>query len=271
MKKLRYLLPFLFISFSIFSQKIDTIYVNSSATTYLIFDEAITLFNLGNTDFQAQTASTLPMSLGSQVLLLKAKVPNAKPTTLLLTHGKQIYQAYLYFQEPISQSFYDYRTENQSKEIAYNAMDENLRLDDKFKKLAVSPVNVSLKRVQSGILLRCENIYTDANGVYLKFSLSNESSIAYEIDNVSFAYQSKMKRKAINRLQSLGIEEVNALRSIEPVKILTSQKSEKYYYYIPLYATTDNGFLEVIFREKNGLRNIKIAIPFKKILKAEML
>ena len=121
------------------------------------------------------------------------------------------------------------------------------------------------------MLLRCENIYTDANGVYLKFSLSNESSIAYEIDNVSFSYQSKIKKTAINRLQSLGIEEVTALKSFEPVKILTSQKSEKYYYYIPLYATTDNGFLEVIFREKNGLRNIKIAIPFKKILKAEML
>lgn len=270
MKKLRYLLPFLFISFSIYSQKTDTIYVNSSATTYLIFDEAITLFNLGNTDFQAQTASTTPSSMGSQVLLLKAKIPNAKPTTLLLTHGKQIYQTYLHYQEPLNQSFYDYRTENQSKE-AHNTMDENLRLDDKFKKLAVSPMNVSYKKMQSGMLLRCENIYTDADGVYLKFSLSNESSIAYEIDNVSFSYHSRMKKKAINRLQSLGIEEVNILKSIEPVKILISQKSENYYYFIPLYATTENGFLEVVFREKNGLRNIKIAIPFKKILKAEML
>jgi hypothetical protein len=270
MKKLRYFLPFLLISFSIFSQKIDTIYVNSSATTYLIFDESISLFNLGNTDFQAQTASTLPMSLGTQVLLLKAKIPNAKPTTLLLTHGKQIYQAYLYYQEPLYQSFYDYRSENQSKE-SFKTTDENIRLEDKFKKLAASPMNVSYKEVQSGMLLRCENIYTDANGVYLKFSLSNESSIAYEIDNVSFSYQSKMKKKAINRLQSLGIEEVNVLKSIESVKILTSQKSEKYFYYIPLYATTENGFLEVVFREKNGLRNIKIAIPFKKILKSEML
>ncbi len=270
MKKLRYFLPFLFVSFSVFSQKIDTIHVNSSATTYLIFDEAITLFNLGNTDFQAQTASTLPMSLGSQVLLLKAKIPNAKPTTLLLTHGKQIYKAYLYYQEPLNQSFYDYRSENQSIE-SFKATDENLRLEDKFKKLAISLMNVSFKKTQSGMLLRCENIYTDANGVYLKFSLSNESSIAYEIDNVSFSYQSKMKKRAINRLQSLGIEEVNIVKSIEPTKILTSQKSEKYYYYIPLYATTENGFLEVVFREKNGLRNIKIDIPFKKILKAEML
>ena len=132
-------------------------------------------------------------------------------------------------------------------------------------------MNVSFKKTQSGILLHCENIYTDANGVYLKFSLHNESSIAYQIDNVSFSYQSKMKKRAINRLQSLGIEEVTVLKSFNPVTILTSQKSEKYYYYIPLYDTTDNGFLEVVFREKNGLRNIKIAIPFKKILKAEML
>lgn len=270
MKKLHYFLPFLFISFSVFSQKIDTIYLNSSATTYLIFDEPITLFNLGNTDFQAQTASTLPMSLGTQVLLLKAKISNAKPTTLLLTHGKHIYQAYLHYQEPLNQSFYDYRSENQSKE-SFKTADENLQVEDKFKKLTISPMNVSYKKAQSGMLLRCENIYTDANGVYLKFLLSNESSIAYEIDNVSFSYHSKMKKKAINRLQSLGIEEVNAIKSVEPIKILTSQKSEKFFYYIPLYATTENGFLEVVFREKNGLRNIKTAIPFKKILKAEML
>lgn len=270
MKKLRFLLPILFISFRVFSQKIDTVYVNSSTTSYLIFDEPITLFNLGNTDFQAQTASSTPASIGSQVLLLKANVSNAKPTTLLVTHGKHIHQAYLYYQEPLRQPFYDYRTENQSID-SNKLIAENLQLEDKFKKLAVSPTNVSFKNTQSGMLLRCENIYTDANGVYLKFSLTNESSIAYEIDNVSFSYQSKMKKKAINRLQSLGIEEVNALKSVEPVKILTSQKSEKYTYYIPLYATTENGFLEVVFREKNGLRNIKIVIPFKKILKAEML
>ena len=271
MKKLFALLFFL--SFAVFSQKnnkIDTIYVNSTATSYLIFDDAITLFNIGNNDFQAQTAST-----NTKILFVKAKVSNAKPTTLLLTHGNQIFQAYLHFREPISKAFYDYRAENQPIETI-KVKDENSVIDEKFKKLLSANPNVSFKSSQSGMRLRCENLYNDSKGTFLKFSLANESSISYEIDNVSFSYQSILQNaerrpKSINRLQSLGIEEVNALKSIEPTKIIAAQKRGQFLYYIPLYATTEKGFLQVIFREKNGLRNVMINIPFKKILKAEMI
>lgn len=264
-------LPLFLISFSVFSQKkIDTIYVNSSSTTYLIFDEAITLFNLGNTDYQAQPASTNQSGVATQVLFLKAKSANAKPTTLFLTHGNQIYEAYLIYQEPLSKVFYDYRGEEKRVETL-KIKDDNLMIDTRFKKLTSLSPNVLFKGYKSGIVLRCENLYNDENGTYLKFLVDNESSITYEIDNVSFSYISKMKKKAINRLQSLGIEEVNALKSIEPTKTIASQKHTTYMYYVPLYATTDNGNLQVIFREKNGLRNVSIDIPFKKILRAEML
>ena len=91
MKKL--LLPLFLISFAVFSQKkIDTIYVSSVATTYLIFDDAITLVNLGNTDYQAQPASTNQSGIATQVLFLKAKSTHAKPTTLL-------FQQAIYFNE----------------------------------------------------------------------------------------------------------------------------------------------------------------------------
>ncbi|GGD48520.1 hypothetical protein GCM10011514_10740 [Emticicia aquatilis] len=261
----------LFISFAIFSQKkIDTIYVNATSTTYLIFDDAITLVNLGNTDYQAQPASTNQSSVATQVLFLKAKNTSAKPTTLLLTHGNQIYEAYLNYQEPLSKAFYDYRGLEKRVETL-KIKDDNMLLNDKFKKLASLSPNILFKGYQSGIAVKCENLHNDENGTYLKFLVKNESSITYEIDNVSFSYISKMKKKAINRLQSLGIEEVNALKSIEPTKTISPQKQITYLYYVPLYATTDNGYLQVIFREKNGLRNVSIDIPFKKILKAEML
>lgn len=269
MKKL--LLPLFLISFSTFSQKkIDTIYVNSSSTTYLIFDDAITLFNLGNTDYQAQPATTNQVGIAAQVLFLKAKSTSAKPTTLFLTYGNKIYEAYLTYQEPISKAFYDYRGVEKRAETL-KMQDESSLIDARFKKLASLSPNVLFKGYKSGIILKCESLYNDENGTYLKFLVNNESSITYEIDNVSFSYISKMKKKAINRLQSLGIEEVNALKSIEPTKIVATQKSNTFMYYIPLYATTENGSLQVIFREKNGLRNVSIDIPFKKILKAEML
>jgi len=66
-----------------------------------------------------------------------------------------------------------------------------------------------------------------------------------------------------------GLQEVEPLTKVE--KLLTeSGKSNEYLYALPLYSTTEDGFLQVIFREKAGLRSIIIEIPFKKILRAEL-
>ena len=164
MKKLIFLTLWAFAT-SAFSQKIDTLYVNESSTTYLIFVDAITLFNLGNADFTAQSSTP-------QVLFLKAKSVQSKPSTLFLTHGGQIFQAYLLYQSPLNKPFYDFRTEKPPSENLQNN-DKNKLLDEKFKKLAAVNFNIEIKEKKSGISVACKNLFNDDKGTYKVFLKSN--------------------------------------------------------------------------------------------------
>jgi hypothetical protein len=144
-------------------------------------------------------------------------------------------------------------------------------VENKLKRISKLPRNINIVAKKQQIELNLLNLYNDSEATFLRFSLKNQSSIVYDLDYVSFAYIEKRKRtsKKVNSLNS-GLQEVEPLVKVE--KLLTeSGKSNEYLYALPLYSTTENGYLQIIFREKAGLRSITIDIPFKKILRAELL
>lgn len=242
-------------------QKYDTIYVSTENTTYLIFDEPISLFNLGSKDYEGKADDP-------HILFIRARTTLAKRSTIVVTHGDEILTAYIAFKMN-SQAFYDFRKKQLPKEeIVENA--EQKPIENKLKRLTSLPRNVNIKAKKQQIELNLLNLYNDNEATFLRFSLQNQSSIIYDLDYVSFAYIEKRKRttKRINTLNG-GLQEVEPLIKVE--KLLTeSSKSNEYLYALPLYSTTEDGFLQVIFREKAGLRSIIIEIPFKKILRAEL-
>ena len=71
-------------------QKYDTIYVSTESTTYLIFDEPISLFNLGSKDYEAKADDP-------HILFIRAKTTLAKRSTIVVTHGDEILTAYVAF------------------------------------------------------------------------------------------------------------------------------------------------------------------------------
>jgi hypothetical protein len=261
MKKV-FIVALLLLNFHSFGQKYDTIYVNTEGTTYLIFDEPITLFNLGSKDYEAKADEP-------RILFIRAKTTLAKRSTLVITHGDEIYTAYIAFKMN-TQAFYDFRKKAGLKaEVVENA--EQKRLENKLNSLTKLPKNINVVVRKQEIELNLMNLYNDNEATFLKFSLKNKSSIVYDLDYVSFAYIEKRKRtsKKINSLNS-GLQEIEPLAKVE--KLLTeSSKSNEYLYALPLYSTTEDGFLQVIFREKAGLRNVIIEIPFNKILRATLL
>jgi len=242
-------------------QKYDTIYVSTESTTYLIFDEPISLFNLGSKDYEAKADDP-------HILFIRAKTTLAKRSTIIVTHGDEILTAYVAFKIN-TQAFYDFRKKQFPKEeIVENT--EQKQIENKLKQIARLPRNVKIEAKKQQIELNLLNLYNDNEATFLRFSLHNQSSIIYDLDYVSFAYIEKRKRttKRINTLNG-GLQEVEPLTKVE--KLLTeSGKSNEYLYALPLYSTTEDGFLQVIFREKAGLRSIIIEIPFKKILRAEL-
>ncbi len=243
-------------------QKYDTIYVNTEGTTYLIFDEPITLFNLGSKDYEAKADEP-------RILFIRAKTTLAKRSTLVITHGNEIYTAYIAFKMN-TQAFYDFRKKAVLKEeVVENT--EQKKLETKLNSLTKLPKNIIVTVKKQQIELNLLNLYNDNEATFLKFSLKNKSSIVYDLDYVSFAYIEKRKRtsKKINSLNS-GLQEIEPLAKVEKL-VTQSGKSNEYLYALPLYSTTEDGFLQVIFREKAGLRNVIIEIPFNKILRATLL
>ncbi len=247
-------------------QKYDTIYVSTESTTYLIFDEPISLFNLGSKDYEAKADDP-------HILFIRAKTTLAKRSTIVVTHGDEILTAYVAFKMN-AQAFYDFRKKQLPKEeIVENA--EQKPIENKLKRLTRLPRNVNIEAKKQQIELHLLNLYNDNTATFLRFSLHNQSSIIYDLDYVSFAYIEKRKRttKRANTLNG-GLQEVEPLIKVEKLlgrrSVTESGESNEYLYALPLYSTTEDGFLQVIFREKAGLRSILMEIPFKKILRAEL-
>jgi Domain of unknown function (DUF4138) len=256
-----FIVVLLLLNFHSYCQKYDTIYVNTEGTTYLIFDEPITMFNLGSKDYEAKADNP-------RILFIRAKTTLVKRSTLVVTHGDEIYTAYIAFKMN-AQAFYDFRKKKLLKEEAVENIEQK-KIENKLNNISKLPKNVNIVAKKQQIELNLLNLYNDNEATFLRFSLKNQSSIIYDLDYVSFAYIEKSKRtsKKINSLNG-GLQEVEPLIKVE--KLLTeSGKSNEYLYALPLYSTTEDGFLQVIFREKAGLRSITINIPFKKILRAEL-
>jgi Domain of unknown function (DUF4138) len=256
MKNVLFILVFLKSCF-VFGQKQDTVFVNAEATTYLIFDEPISLFNLGSKEFEAKADNP-------KILFLKAKYTNAKPSTLVVTHGEAIYTAYLVVKTN-QKAFYDFRKTNQSETKMSAEKLKKERLSEQLKKLVNAPKNLSIESKKQQIRLELTHLFNDNEATYMRFTLTNQSSILYDLDYVSFTYFEKRTRKDRKRnAVNTGFQEVETLIKIEN-SLTEAGKSNVYYYALPLYATTEKGYLQIIFREKAGLRSVELDVPFKKI------
>ena len=262
MRKIGVLL-LLLVNFYAFGQvKYDTIYVNTEGTTYLIFDEPITLLNLGSKDYETKVDDP-------HILFIRAKTTLAKRSTLVVRHGDEIYTAYIAFKMN-TQAFYDFRKKKiLEEELTANV--EQKKIENKLKKLTKLPNNVNIVAKKQQIEVNLLNLYNNNEATFLRFSLKNQSSIVYDLDYVSFAYieKNRKKTKKLNTLNS-GLQEVEPLVKVEKLRT-ESGKNNEYLYALPLYSTTEDGFLQIIFREKAGLRSVILEIPFKKILHAALL
>jgi Domain of unknown function (DUF4138) len=269
MKKLLVILLLNCLQSSLFSQNslesfgsslVDTIWVGRESTVYVILPELISLFDIGNKDYVGKIEN-------GSIIFLKATNPFAKPSTMLIQYGNTIFKGYVAFREKIEKPFYDFR--------ALPKMDTDSKLKaDKSPKLSLGRLkeassNISLKEKNSDVIVKLVNIFNDKEATYLKFEVSNESTIIYQVDYVSFIYKTHVKRKKRNQLTPQQ-QEVEPLEFEAPMMI-GAGGMESFMYAIPLYSATENDYLEIVFREGKGARLITMNIPAKKILTANLL
>lgn len=255
------------------TQKMDTITVSTDGTTYLIFDESISLFNLGSKSYIGKVEN-------SKMLFLKALSPDAQPTTILIQFGTSIFTGYIRYARKLNRHFYDYRAT--ASNIVASARPGVLSTSSttfppvsalanpKFAQIKKAPKNQKgLSETNDGVEVECTNLYNDKQLTYLKLAVHNKTTLAYQVDFISFSYKEKLPRKLRNKVAP-QIEEVTPVDKVEPARIEAGRVAE-YIYSLPMYSTTDDGYLELIFREAKGARVLVLQIPAKKIMAASLL
>lgn len=122
-----------------------------------------------------------------------------------------------------------------------------------------------LGEIDNGLTFTCENIFVDKKFIYFKVNLHNTSSIAFDIDLISFeriSAKSILKRDAKNP-EFIPPTFHEAVVSIQP------GKNESMVYAIPLFAPSKGEELKIRINERSGRRTSEIYIPIKLILNAK--
>ncbi|MEL7531338.1 MAG: DUF4138 domain-containing protein [Bacteroidota bacterium] len=255
---------------------IDTIYANEASSIILLFDEPISLVDLGTADFIAKT--------DQKVLMLKAVRPLAADsplTTLFVRFGQeQYFTGFISYQAQPAYYYYDCRALYPKQRLRLNAQPDGLErlslaspdtslqaVEQHLGQLMdLRPEIATLGEIENHLELAVENIRNDDAATYLKLSLHNRSSMPYEVEFVGFRFREPTR----------GRELADILTEIAPLSFQIAPKvspyeKEVFLFALPIYAMPRRASLEIIFREKNGSRSLVAKVPMNYILKAPIL
>jgi hypothetical protein len=250
----------------------DTVYVNTEGTTYMVFDNDIEIFNFGNTQYTGVAES-------GNMLFLKATKPDAKATTLLVkSTGGKIFMGFIGFKNSPEKPFWDLRKVDKDEINDGLVEDVNilkykgkntLNIEKKMLALLGERKNEISNEANNNISLTLNNVANDKEASYFRFNLRNNSTVIYHIDFISLSYKDQRKAKKRNSVENQNTE-VLPISKIVPESI-QPLSSEELLFAVPLYSPGRKGFLEVIIREKKGVRAVIMNVKSKKIAKAKLL
>jgi len=247
----------------------DTIYVSTEMTTYLVFPEPISVWDLGSKSYAAKIESR------NMLYLKPLKAHTSISSLLVQTADGTIYLNYIAYCKFPQQLFWDYRSTRAAP--ASTAGDSLPAQEEKVQNVSahyarqVAFVRSQKKgnlltRSSNRMRLRVSHLAVDSGAMYLLLDVRNRSSIPYQVQYVGFAYKeprSKKSRKRIDPEQN----QVEPLFS-EGVAVISAQKQEQLAYVLPLFAPTRKGYLEIIIREENGNRVLKASLRATRLAKA---
>lgn len=114
------------------------------------------------------------------------------------------------------------------------------------------------------MLLRAIGI--DERNLYLRFEVQNNSSLDYDISTIDLSYV-KSVEKGLFKKPEYQREPVSMKYGNNPVTRIAGGKSETVCFAVPLYGIKSGDYLQVMFRENLGNRNLEFKILGKTINK----
>lgn len=242
---------------------IDTVYVKSGQTTYLVFPKDVDLVDIPNKEFVKTT--------DGKTVFIKTNSPNPGNSTFLVKCGDDYFQGQVIFKNSVNKTFYDFRNYEQTvittSSVKTVVKDERAEMLDTaklvFKDRLQAMKTKATKYKTVGIIQ--DNIYFGLSvmehsniATFIKLKVSNNSNINYLVDFVAFE---------VTENKSIIRNEIKDYMEDVP-RSVASKESAYLYYVLPLVAIPENTDLRVTLREKNGLRTVNLFIPSREISKA---
>ena len=237
----------------------DTIYVSHQAKSYLLFDEPVTLADVGNPAlYQAQIE-------GSSVLVVASADSVAGTPFYAVVGGKPFTARLLFRSHP--QAFYDFRSEGGQHEATKLGVPAGQVLERLQKLSSFSDLNYAAAR-ENGIRFRLVGLVHDLSTTYLKFKVENRTSLLYRTDFIGFERLKRYKK-------GFFAKDKEARFPLEPVaqwqvaKILPY--SESYLYYaLPMQSLERKEAIIATLRESGSTRSVSLKISSRLIRRGDL-
>ncbi|WP_190277628.1 DUF4138 domain-containing protein [Adhaeribacter rhizoryzae] len=250
--------------------RLSDIAVSDSSTTYMVFNGPVSLVDVGMAD-------NYSVKIEANAVFVRARKKNTTPTPILIRYGSKYWMGRLVYKAGPVLQLYDFN--NNTGTMATGGTTENaLAMDKAEANQEVVASNLSKLRkvkeelqsvavIENDLVLSLANIRNDKDFTYLRFKVINKTNIDYNVDFTDFQLVENSKKKFLGRKKN------QARRPLEPAggeanQNITGRTTGYLTYAIPLYAATENGYLEVTLRELNGARVLVLPIPSKIINKA---
>ena len=238
---------------------LDTIYVSHQAKSYLLFNEVVSLADVGNPSlYQAQIE-------GNSILVVAKKDSVPDTPFYAVVGGKPFTGRLVYDRHP--QSFYDFRgRSNASSSPGQSISDEEVR--DKLRGLkSHEDLNYASSR-ENGISLILVGIVHDFSTTYLKFKVDNQTSLVYHTDFIGFERLKRYKK-------GFFAKDKEARFPLEPLADWGTDAvlpySEGYLFYaLPIQSLDSKEAIIATLREKANGRSVSLKISSRLNRRADL-
>ena len=256
---------------------LSDIFVSDSSTTYMVFSGPVSLVDVG-------MAGNYLVKIEANAVFVRAKKKRTATTPILIRYGSKYWMGRLVYASGPVMQLYDFTNGTPTMDNLYGppyaggSAVNALVMDKAREKKAVIARNLagllkareenqSVAVVENDLVLSLANIRNDQDFTYLRFKVINKTNIDYNVDFTDFQLVEN------SRKNFLGKKKNEARRPLAPSGGEANQnirgRSTGYLTYaIPLYAATENGYLEVTLRELNGARVLVLPIPSRIINRA---
>ena len=254
----------------------DTVYVSTNNTTSVVVPGMITSVDVGKHNY-----AITKVQKNSVLLKPELGTKSGDNTSLIIQftdpdNGFEYFSALLICNNSsngIVPFHYDMRSRyNRDERLAQisEEMREELYINRVKKKIDLMeqrPIDISDVGEDMGdmvMLLRAIGI--DERNLYLRFEVQNNSTPDYEISTIDLSYVKRVE-KGLFKKPEYQREPVSMKYGNNPITRIAGNKSEAVCFAVPLYGIKSNDYLQVMFRESVGNRNLEFKIMGKTINK----